>query len=315
MSGVFSKTTPFMKSNLSSHAAAYLSLGVGILALGFSAIFVRWANAPGSVVGFYRMAVAVVLLAWPFYRATKANGRLPSAGVWMAILGGAFFAADIATWATGVRLGGATNPTLLANTAPVWVGLGALAFFREKLSAWFWAGLALALVGAAVVLGVNRTQPADFNTGSLLGLLAGVFYAGYFLFTQRGRETLGSLTFFWISAFSSMAFCLAAALIFGDPLTGYSNFTYMNFIALGVVTQGAGYLAISYALGHLPASIVSSSLLGQPVATALLAGPLLGETFSGLQILGGLGVLAGVFVVHRKGVAHPTQTEQIRSNP
>jgi drug/metabolite transporter (DMT)-like permease len=55
---------------------------------------------------------------------------------------------------------------------------------------------------------------------------------------------------------------------------------------------------INYALGYLPASIVSPTLLGQPVVTAILAGPLLGEDLSAWQILGGLAVLIGVYLVH-----------------
>ena len=108
-----------------SRFPAYLALGVGILSLGFSAIFVRWANAPGIVTSFYRMTIAAALLAWPFYRRVKANKvSLSRQGLRFAVLGGLFFAADLALWSTGVVMSGATNPTLLANTAPLWVGLG-----------------------------------------------------------------------------------------------------------------------------------------------------------------------------------------------
>ncbi|MBI3975725.1 MAG: EamA family transporter, partial [Armatimonadetes bacterium] len=60
-----------------------------------------------------------------------------------------------------------------------------------------------------------------------------------------------------------------------------------------------GYLAITYALGHLPASLVAPTLLGQPVVTAALAGPLLGEVLSWGHAAGGAAVLAGVYLVHR----------------
>ncbi|MER3459395.1 MAG: hypothetical protein C4309_12865 [Chloroflexota bacterium] len=69
-------------------ALSYLALGVGALGLGVSAIFVRWANAPGAVTSFYRMAIATALLAWPFYRRVKARGGLPRRGLWFALLGG-----------------------------------------------------------------------------------------------------------------------------------------------------------------------------------------------------------------------------------
>jgi len=277
----------------------YLALGVGVVSLGFSAIFVRWAHAPGAVTSFYRVAIATALLAWPFYRQVRARGGLSRRGVQFAVLGGLFFAGDLALWTTGVVLSGATNPTLLANTAPLWVGLGALALFRERLNVTFWAGLLLAMISAVVVLGLDALRATSLGLGTFLGLLAGVFYGGYFLITQRGRETLDSLTYFWPAAASSTAALLFLSLALSQPLTGYPAFTYLNFVALGLVTQVFGYLAINYALGHLPASLVSPTLLGQPVVTAVLAGPLLGESLQLWQVLGGLGVLAGIYIVHR----------------
>jgi drug/metabolite transporter (DMT)-like permease len=279
--------------------SAYLALGVGALSLGFSAIFVRWADAPGIVTSLYRMLIVVVVMAWPFYWRCKAGGRLPRRGVQLALLGGVFFAADLACWATGVVMSGATNPTLLANTAPLWVGLGALVFFREKLSAWFWGGLLLALAGAVIVLGDDALHAASLGWGSLYGLLAGVFYGSYFIITQRGRESLDSLTFLWLAALSSTFSLFVVVLALRYPLGGYSTRTLFSALGLALVSQISGYMSINYALGHLPASVVSPTLLSQPVLTALLSGLLLGERFSPMQVVGGLTVLVGVYVVHR----------------
>ena len=289
-----------MKSR-NNHLLAYAALGVGVLALGFSPIFVRWANAPGPVTSFYRMLVAVIILAWPFAHQARSKERLARKGIWMAVLGGVFFAADLASWTSGVNLGGATNPTLLANTAPLWVGLGAWFFFREKLDSLFWIGLSVAMAGAVFILGVETLDSLEFGLGSLLGLVSGVFFGAYFLLAQRGRESLSALSYFWISALVSAIALLGLSLAFGHPLVGYSAFTYWNFLLMGVVSQAIGYLAINYALGHLPASIVSPTLLGQPVVAALLAGPLLGEQLTVPKMIGGVIVLLGVLVIHRSG--------------
>jgi drug/metabolite transporter (DMT)-like permease len=269
-----------------------------MIVLGFSAIFVRWANAPGPVTSFYRMAIATLLITPAFLRNLRSVRPLPARSVWIAVLGGAFFAADLSAWASGVMLSGAANPTLLANIAPLWVGLGSLIFFRERLNRRFWIGLILAIGGAVLVLGVDTLRGMTFGLGTLLGLLASVFYGGYILITQRGRETLDSLTYFWISALSSTVILLLMVLVLGQPLTGYSPTTYSNFLAMGLITQIIGYLAINYTLGHLPSTLVSPTLLGQPVLTSLLAWPLLGEALSAWQILGGLIVLLGVYLVH-----------------
>ena len=53
---------------------AYVVMGLGLLGMGFSGIFVCLAGAPGAVAGFFRMIVAVVLLALPFGRGLARTG-------------------------------------------------------------------------------------------------------------------------------------------------------------------------------------------------------------------------------------------------
>jgi drug/metabolite transporter (DMT)-like permease len=282
-----------------SNYLAYPALAAGILAVSFSAIFVRWAGAPGTVISFYRMAIAVSVLAWPFYRQVKSREGLPRLGLRTAVLGGLFFAGDLALWSTGVVLSGATNPTLMANTAPVWVGLGALIFFRERLGAVFWLGLALAMSGAVLILGLDALSAATLGLGTFLGLMAAIFYGGYFLITQRGRESLDSLTYTWLTAASASVALLVLSVLLGHSLTGYPAFSWLNFLALGVFAQVFGWLAINYSQGYLPASVVAPTMLAQPVGTAVLAVLLLGERLSLWQALGGVAVLTGLYIVHR----------------
>ncbi|MCB0130972.1 MAG: DMT family transporter [Caldilineaceae bacterium] len=276
---------------------AYAMLAFGILCISFSAIFISWAHAPGAVTGFYRMGIATVILAVPFARRLHARGALPRREVSVALLAGAFFAGDLVFWNTGILLSGAANPTLMANTSPIWVALGALLIFHEKLTPMFWGGLCLTLLGALTIFGADLS--GDAGLGTFFGLLAGIFYAGYLLVTQRSRRKLDALTFFWLAALSSTILLLLAALLLRQPLTGYSPLTWLNFLALGILTQVMGQLAISFALGALPASLVSPTLLGQPVLTMVWAVLLLGETPTIWHLLGGVVLLIGILVVHR----------------
>jgi drug/metabolite transporter (DMT)-like permease len=288
-----------MSTSQPSYGRAYVALGIAVMSIGFSAIFVSWANAPGAVASFYRMVIPLVLLAWPAYRRARKRGGVSPRGVRLALLAGVFFALDLALWATGVVMSGATNPTLLANTAPVWVGLGAVILFRERLGIKFWVGLFLATAGAMLILGLDTFRAESVGLGTLFGLLAAFFYGGFFLISQRGRQELDSLTYFWISVLGASLTLTVLNLVLRLPVTGYTLPTYLSFLALGLVVQIGGLLAMNYAQGYLPASVVSPTMLGQPVITAILAGPLLGETLSVWQILGGVTVLIGVYVVHR----------------
>ncbi len=245
------------------------------------------------------MAIGLVVLTPAFLYSTRRGGSLPLPEIRIAFLGGLLFAIDLSFWSTGVVLSGATNPTLLANTAPLWVGLGALLVYRERLPYAFWVGLVIAMLGAALVLGFDALQAFEIGLGTFLGLLAGIFYGAYFLVTQRGRRRLSALTYFWFSVLSSTLILLAINVVLGQPLLGYSTQAYLSLLGAGVVSQGAGWLAINYAQGHLPATLVAPTLLAQPVMTALLAIPILGESLVYVELVGGAIVLGGIYLVHR----------------
>ncbi len=75
------------------HAGATLALLVAVLGMGLSAIFIRWANAPGAVSGFYRMLIAAALMGLPFGAEVRPHG-VPARGV-----GGDAEWANVASWA------------------------------------------------------------------------------------------------------------------------------------------------------------------------------------------------------------------------
>lgn len=289
---------PELKAN---HLLPYLALLVGVCGMGLSGIFVKWANAPGAVGGFYRMLIAAALFGVPFVFEVRRNPLSSRRGVGYAVLAGLLFAGDLGFWNQSVLMTSAGNATFLGNTAPVWVGLGALLLFREKLSRVFWIGLAIALSGAALLVGGDFLAGAPAGLGAVFALIAGFFYAGFFLATQRAREGTTAFASWWISAAVSAAALLAASGLLGQPLTGYSLNTWLNFVGVALSTQILGYLLVNYALGHLPASIVAPTLLLQPIITTLAGIPLLGEWPTPVKIIGGLLVLAGVWVVNRWG--------------
>ena len=285
----------------------YLALFMGIICLSFSAMFGKWANAPGPVIGFYRIGLATIFLLPVFlYRRHRYGVKLPVAILLFPILGGLFTALDHGTWNSSLRFTSAANATLLGNTAPLWVALFAWLVFREKLRGLFWVGLACALAGAMIVLGSDFIRHPAIGLGDMLAIAAGVFYAGYFLVTERGRQRLDTLSYVWLVDLVAAFTLLFISLGMNMPLSGYPAQTYLAFLGAALVSQVGGYLSIGYALGHLPASIVSPTLIGQPVVTALLAIPLLGEALRTEQWIGGLVVLVGIYLVHRSRVGSPT---------
>lgn len=223
----------------------------------------------------------------------------------VALAGGLFFACDLALFNTAVLRTSATTASLLGNNSPIFVGLGAWLLLRQRPRAAFWTGLALALVGCAIIVigdvgsAAGAGATAGDVTGDLLAVAASIFFAAYLMITAEARAHMDTLTFSTLAAVGSVAGLAIIALALGVPLHGYSWESWASLLGLGLFAQLVGYFAITYALGHLPATLTSVGILAQTPLTALLALPLLGEALSSGQIIGGLLVLAGIYVVNR----------------
>ncbi len=277
----------------------YLLLFGGLFFIGFAAIIVKLSTAPGIVTAFYRMTIASAILIWPFlYSIVFLKSPLRFKGVVFAFLAGICFGIDMSTWSTGVVMSNATIPTLMANLAPIWVGFGSMIIFKEKHKQVFWFGLLLAIAGVIIVLGKDIYSSTAQMYGTLLGIIAGIFYGAFYLLSQNGRKLLNTLSYLFISTLGSVSILTIFVFLLNYKLTGYDMNTWLLFLAIGVGVQVIGWMMVNYAQGYLPASVVSATLLGQPVLTALFAIVLLKEKLTIWHISGGIIVIAGIYLVH-----------------
>jgi drug/metabolite transporter (DMT)-like permease len=276
----------------------YLILFVGILCISWSAIFVKLAGISGLSAAFYRMFFGLlgVLPIW-FFRKRKVVSR-KSFG--MAFLCGVIFAFDIAVWNVSILMTKAAISTLLANLAPVWVGLGAIVFLKEKPGKVFWIGTLIALLGVAVIVGFDQIYNLQLNMGHVFAVLASLFYACYLLLVRRGRQAIDTVSFTMISMGASAFVLLILAIIFKAPLSGFTLSSWQALVGVGLISQLGGWLAINYAIAHMPSTIASVSLLSQSVFTALIAVPVLGEHLTLMEVFGAVIVLSGIFLVNNK---------------
>ena len=290
-----------MKKSKESPFISYLVLFFGVVFLSISPLFVRWANAPGVVTSFYRMSVVICVtgLILLFSKRRQGNNEIPMKFWLIPILAGLASALDHAFWSTAIENTKIANATLLNYIAPLWVGLIAIFLLKETYSGLFWTGMALVLIGAFSVSGARFNDFADVSiVGEGFAIISSFFYAAYFILSQRARIRLRVLPYLFITSLVSLLVLGAISLIRGLPVFGYEQRTYLIFLAAGLISQLGGYFCLIFALGNIPASIVSSILVLQPVITALLAARLFGEQISTSQIIGGMLVLVGVYMIN-----------------
>lgn len=286
----------------SRKALPYLALAAAVLALSITPFFIRWANAPGPVTVFFRVVAALVVLAPFFVRSIRREPlKVDRLTLLAPALGGLCMALDLISWSTGVQYTYVSTATLLGNTSPLWVALIAWLVFKEKLKSSFWIGMGLAFAGAVAVVGpdVFIRPDARMAIGDALGIASGLFYAGYLLAGQVGRRTSAAIRYLWLMNAASAVVMFVYIALRGWSFVDYSGKTWLIFLGAGLLAGVLGYYSVIYALGHLPASIVSPTLLIQPVLVSILGIPLVGEIFQPLQWAGAAAVLAGVYVIHR----------------
>jgi drug/metabolite transporter (DMT)-like permease len=279
----------------------------------WSGVFVRLAAVPGVAAAFYRFAIAALSLGpWCLWRIP--SGHVPRRAILLASVAGVFFACDNALFNIAVQRTSVAIVTLLANTSPFFVAFAVWVTFRGRLSRAFWLGLLLASIGSAIVLtsaavASQKAGGADLS-GDLLSIVAAVFFAGYLMMTQRARALADTLTLTTTAVASGAIVLFIACLALHAPLTGYRPASWAALIALGLVSQVGGYLGVTYALGELDATVTSVAFLGQVPVTAVIAAIVLGESLASLQLVGGLLVLGGIYLVLRPGAGTDRPREE-----
>lgn len=290
------------KTRWSDNQLAYIALGAAVVALTLSPLFMRWADAPGVITGFYRKFITAVILTPLALRKLKTAEKLERREYIFPVLAGISSSLDHGLWATAIEQTTVANATLLNNISPLWVALFASLVWRERLGVRFWCGLVAVMVGATTVLGSTFLIRPDFVRGDFLAITSSFFYAGVYLITQRGRKHIATIPFLWVMMTTAAVCLLIFSQAVGMSLGGYSTNTYLVFLSAALVSQLGAYFLITYTLGKLSASMVTPTMVAQPVLTALLAIPFVGEALLEGQILGGAMTLVGIYLVNTPGV-------------
>ncbi len=259
-----------------------LLLANGLLALGPA--LVRLSDVGPVAAGFWRMALALPILAGA--AAWTGRGKTRDLDLTMIAIiaaSGLLFAADLASWHLGIVRTKAANATLLGNSAsllfPIYGFLVARAWPTRRQG----LALALAAAGAVVLMGRSAELSHEHLVGDLLSLLAGVFYAIYFIAIARARATMAPLPLLAASTLTCAIPLLILALAMGETVMPQN---WWPLIALSLFSQIAGQGLMTRALGRVSPLVIGLTLLTQPVTAALSGYALFGETLGALDLLG-----------------------------
>jgi drug/metabolite transporter (DMT)-like permease len=272
---------------------ALAALVFGALVIGTTPILVRLAACGPAAAGFWRLAFATPLLALMASGRGAASIGLPSRAM---VLAGIFFALDLTCWHYGIRYTSVANATVLPNLTPVLVTLASWLFFKERPRPVFLVGL-VAAVGGAVLMA--DTGPASTTSGPLphigdaLSVSTALWYGLYFMSVRAARLARSTLSVMLWSCLIGAPPLLLTAVVMREPLLPATSLGWAAVVGLGLA-HVFGQGSIAWALGRLPASTASVTVLVQPVFAATLAYLLFSEVLTPWQTAGGMLALVGV---------------------
>ncbi|HWH18438.1 MAG TPA: DMT family transporter [Allosphingosinicella sp.] len=246
---------------------------------------VRLADVGPVAAGFWRLALAIPLLLL-FARYAGRESFRPSWAIGgLIVLGGLFFAADLAAWHVGIHLTKLANATLFGNASsllfPVY-GFIAARMLPRRLQA---LALLLAFAGAALLLGTSYELSPRNLKGDLFAILAGLFYTLYLITIDRARRTLKPMPVLALATVAGAGPLLLFALALGEQVVP-GDWTPLILLSLGSQMIGQGLLV--YAMGYLNPLVVGLGLLTQPAVTAVIGWVVYDER---LGLADGLGAL------------------------
>jgi drug/metabolite transporter (DMT)-like permease len=292
----------------------------GILAVSTASIFIKFAQhagAPSIVIAAFRLTLATLGLA-PFalIRHRFALRQLTRREWFLVLLSGVFLAFHFAFWITSLQFTSVASSVILVTTTPLWVALLAPLVLHERVGAATYVGLALALTGGTVV-GLSDAcswqagalccpNGANFFVGTaflgdFLALAGAWMAAGYMLVGRRLRAKIDLIPYIFVVY--GMAAVVLIAIMFGtgeNPF-GFTPLTYLWLILLALIPQLLGHSIFNWSLKYIPVSLVSVTLLGEPVGSTVLAYFILQEQPGWVKIIGAILILVGIWLAARTG--------------
>lgn len=282
----------------------YGAIIIGLIAVSMAAIFIRFAQnggVPSLVIAGGRLAIAaLVLTPVALARHTGQLRRLRRIDLLLALVSGTFLAVHFAAWIASLEFTSVLISVVLVSSSPLWVALLELVFLRARPNRLVLVGLFVA-IGGGVMIGVgggdSRLSPgSDPLLGGLLALLGAVAVAVYFVIGRKLRAQLDLLPYIWLVYTCAAVVLLATIAVTGQPVAGYSPDAYLWVVALALVPQLIGHSSLNYALKYLSATYVAIITQTEPVASAVAAFIIFNERPLPLQIVGSIGIIAGVMV-------------------
>ena len=197
---------------------------------------------------------------------------------------------------------------LIEFTAPVWIVVYLRVIKRKHVPNQMWLALLLALSGLALIAQIWDGLTLD-GIGVIAGFGASFMLAYYFLCGEALSENRDNQSItMWGFFFAGLAWCLVlpvwsfpfdvltTSISLEGALEGSSAPGWVLILYVVLVGTIFPYLCVMVGLKNLKASTTSAFGLLEPIFVGIIAWFWLGESWTVIQLAGGVVVIAGIYM-------------------
>ncbi|MFP4016220.1 MAG: DMT family transporter [Halanaerobiales bacterium] len=271
----------------------YLILGIGVTVISISGILIKLSSAPPLIIAFYRMLISSLIIA-PFV-VLKYRNTLKGFFNFRVAVVGFFLAVHFYLWISAFEYTSVANAVIFIALQPLFTYILEYFFAKEDLHPGIMSGILLALVGS-IIIGIGDINSIFAQVWGDLLAIAGAFFAAAYLFTgRRLREKMEYIPYLYIVYTYACVFLGFFSLLTAQSFTGFPEVNYLYFLGLALGPTLIGHSALNYSVRQLPATIVSLTILFEPVLTTIFAWFILGEGITLMTLLGGIFIMSGIY--------------------
>ena len=271
---------------------------VAVVSISFASIFIKWSQAPALAIAAYRLLFATLILLIPTLAFQRKELLALTRKEYVVLsLVGIALAFHFGFWISSLKYTTVANSVILVSTHPILIAVVSHYYLKERISMAAGAGVGIALAGMVIIGFSDFAVSQESLYGDLLALIGMFALAAYILSGRRIRQKTPVLPYVTVVYGVATIVLFMGCFIFTVPLLPYPVEEWVLFLALAIVPMILGHTVYNWTLRYVTALMVSMSILGEPILSAVLAYILLSEVPTNWVILGGILILVGIYLV------------------
>jgi drug/metabolite transporter (DMT)-like permease len=273
---------------------------IAILFISTSAVIVKLASAPASVIAMYRLAIAILIMLPLVLQNYRDSFRQIKKSDWgFGSLAGISLAFHFILWFESLNYTSVASSVVLVTLQPLFAFIGTYLFFKEKLTLLAIAGGVTAVAGSIVISWGDFRISGMALWGDLLALTACAMVTGYLLFGQNIRKRLDLIPYTFIVYGIAALTLILYNILLRYPFFSYPTSDWGYFLLLAIFPTLLGHSLLNWAVKWVSVNVISMSILFEPIGASILAYFILGEKLHTMQWIGGGIIITGLYLFIR----------------